>query len=149
MYKISEKRMAHLSTSSLNLIISRSIFQKYGFNIFFFCANKPDNPFLLPHSQPWPWSKLTENDISDNSISIPRLSKNSIIFGYVTCLWCRYSPSQLTLLIECNKNYYIAYIKNKRSSIVISYQAKSIILGYLGTHSNFKKQYQVWCMWIN
>ena len=93
LYKRYEKRMAHLSTSSLNLTISRSIFQKYGFNAFFFWANKPENPFLLPHSQPLPWSKLTENDISDNSMSIPRFSKNSIIFGYVTCSWSQY-PSK-------------------------------------------------------
>jgi len=77
--------MACLRTSSLNLKISLSICQKYGFKTFFFCANKLDKPFRLPHSHPWPWSKLTENDISDVSISTPRLSKNSIIFGYVTC----------------------------------------------------------------
>lgn len=77
--------MACLRTSSLNLKISLSICQKYGFKTFFFCANKLDKPFRLPHSHPWPLSTLTENDISDVSISTPRLSKNSIIFGYVTC----------------------------------------------------------------
>lgn len=80
-----EKWMTYLRTSCLNFTISLSICQKYGFIAFFFCANKLDKPFRLPHSQPWPLSKLTENDISDASISTPRLSKNSIIFGYVTC----------------------------------------------------------------
>lgn len=77
--------MTYLRASCLNFTISLSICQKYGFTAFFFCANRLDKPYRLPHSQPWPLSKLTENDISDASISTPRLSKKSIIFGYVTC----------------------------------------------------------------
>lgn len=69
----------------MNRTISLSICQKYGLIKFFFRENKLNKPFLLPHSQPRPSSKLVENDMSDASISIPRLSKNSIILGYVTC----------------------------------------------------------------
>jgi hypothetical protein len=78
-------------------MISLTICQNGGFNTFFFCANKLDKPLRLPHSQPWPLSKLTENDISDASMSTPRLSKNSIIFGYVTC-------SNFPILSQQNKS---------------------------------------------
>ncbi|RWW25702.1 hypothetical protein GW17_00009943 [Ensete ventricosum] len=74
-----------MRTSPLNLTISRIIRQKEGLIALVFCANKLERPLRLPHSQPLPSSRLTENDMSDISMSTPRVSKNSTMFGHPHC----------------------------------------------------------------
>uniref|UniRef100_A0A7C8Z547 Uncharacterized protein n=1 Tax=Opuntia streptacantha TaxID=393608 RepID=A0A7C8Z547_OPUST len=92
----------YMVTSYSNLLSSRSIFQNFGFIKLLLCAKKLLKPFLLPHSQNWPSSTLTENDTSEAPTSMPWLSISSIVCGHVTRLKTmkpisRSRPSTLTV----------------------------------------------------